>query len=412
MAENADRDVAGGVATVLPRVPLLDASRLDFGDWKDAAGQAANFTLNRSFGRWAEEAGPAAEPRPAWIAHDAGWQYPVITEQHAFRRMRGLLPAELDRRESVYLAFPFATLIDLHMKLGPSHHRTRDLQCRLDELAPRLRRYERVITVAQHILARRFLRLFAEAGVTDIFWSHCVTGENAPREASLVRLHPFPLYPVQQVPRGRSDFERSRRWLFSFVGARAAKPYLTDTRNRIIETLGSHPCGKVVARNVWHFQRIVYDAQVLGRIEEGAPGLVNDDDAAAFREIMDESIFTLCPSGSGPNSIRLWEAILNGSVPVILSDAWAAPGDQALWRAATIRCSETPEAIAALPDRLARLVADPERMRGMRAALLDLAGRYGPDGFVTDIIRLMAAPAPGAVPIGAPQPMAATNLPR
>lgn len=206
-----------------------------------------------------------------------------------------------------------------------------------------------------------------------------------------MRLHPFPLYPVQQMPRDETDFDRPRRWLFSFVGARAAKIYLTETRNQIIDILVSEPRGKVVDRDSWHFQQIVYDAQVRGRVAENAPNLVNGDHTAAFREIMDDSVFSLCPSGSGPNSIRLWEAMLNGSIPVVLADTWAAPGPPELWRAATIRCPETPAAIAGLPRQLAKLAADPERLRGMRAALHELACRYGPDSFVADVAGLMVS---------------------
>ena len=80
--------------------------------------------------------------------------------------------------------------------------------------------------------------------------------------------------------------------------------------------------------------------------------------------------------------------MLNGAIPVILSDKWTPPGDDALWEEASLRCAETPEAIAALPDRLEATAAQPGRIREMRAALLKLTQRYGPDGFVSDVIEL------------------------
>jgi hypothetical protein len=33
----------------------------------------------------------------------------------------------------------------------------------------------------------------------------------------------------------------------------------------------------------------------------------------------------LCPEGSGPNTIRLWESIAVGSIPVVFSDNWKPP---------------------------------------------------------------------------------------
>ena len=40
---------------------------------------------------------------------------------------------------------------------------------------------------------------------------------------------------------------------------------------------------------------------------------------------MNNSKFTLCPSGNGVNSIRIWEAMKYGSIPVILSNTLLLP---------------------------------------------------------------------------------------
>jgi len=66
----------------------------------------------------------------------------------------------------------------------------------------------------------------------------------------------------------------------------------------------------------WHFEEVVYQHQVAG------VGLEQIDQAMervySYNEVLSQSNFALCPSGSGPNSIRLWEALGIGSVPVIL----------------------------------------------------------------------------------------------
>lgn len=383
-----DRRVLGGVAYVHPNATLTEPAKLDLDIWTVRSSQVNDVKVNRSLEKWAEEARIAALPRPAWLAHDADWQYPAITEKHAFIRMQEELPAEPGVFDAAYLGFPFATLLDLHAQHGPDHPRTRTLQGALDAMIPGLKKYQKVVTVSQHIRARQFSQIFANAGVTDLFWSHCTIGENEFPGSPPIRVHPFPLYPVQMMPRGEDDIDRPRRWLFSFVGARAQKNYLSDVRTLIIEILSSDPRGKVIDREAWHYQKVVYDAQVLGRVQS-SPDLVNENDSAVFRDVMDNSVFTLCPSGSGPNSIRLWEAMVNGSIPVILSDTWAAPGDPELWQAATIRCAETAEAVAALPERLEAVAGDPERLRAMREALSVLTERYGPEGFVGDLEKLI-----------------------
>lgn len=387
-SKKGDRRVIGGMAMVHPGDALLDPAKLDIEIWSQRSEQMTNVRLNRTLENWAEEARQAATPRPAWIAHDADWQYPAITEHHAFQRMRALLTDEPRVTSTAYLGFPFATLVDLHTQRGPSHPRTKALQSALDELTPQLKRYERVVTVAQHIRSKECSDLFAQAGVTDIFWSHRLAGEAAFASHPNMRIYPFPLYPVQQAPRGAEDFDRPRQYLFSFVGARAPDHYMTEARNHIIDLLENDPRGKVVGRDGWHYEKVVYEAQVYEKVSAAEQGLVNDDHSKDFSAVMDETTFALCPSGSGPNSIRLWEAMLNGAIPVILSDSWIPPGDAALWEAASLRCEEKPEAIAALPDHLEAIAADADQLRTIRAALHELVLRYGPDGFVGDVIEL------------------------
>lgn len=387
-SKKGDKRVLGGVAYVHPGATPTEPARLDLDIWTIRTSQVKQVKVNASIEKWDAEARLAATPRPAWIAHDAEWQHPAITEQHAFNRMRAELPPPRAGQTCLYLGFPFASLVDLHAILGPNHARTRALQAKLDALVPQMQGYERVVTVCQHIRTGQFAGILAKAGVTDVFWSHAAIGATTFANAPSVRVHPFPLYPVQQAPRGLDDIGRPRRWLFSFVGARSHPKYLTQVRSMIIDQLSDDPRGRVVGREQWHYQKVVYDAQVLAKVACTSAGLVDTDASNEFRDILDESVFSLCPSGTGPNSIRLWEAMINGSIPVILSDTWAAPGDPALWEAATIRVPETPEAVAALPDRLAAIAADPKRIATMRMALIDLTKVYGPSGFVSDILAL------------------------
>jgi len=52
------------------------------------------------------------------------------------------------------------------------------------------------------------------------------------------------------------------------------------------------------------------------------------------------SRYTLAPSGSGPNSIRFWEALAVGSIPVLLSDTLELP-EHELWKDAIVIIKES-----------------------------------------------------------------------
>jgi hypothetical protein len=58
-----------------------------------------------------------------------------------------------------------------------------------------------------------------------------------------------------------------------------------------------------------------------------------------FLSVMSRSRFVLCPRGRGTSSIRLYETLAHGGVPVIISDGWVAP-DGPDWESFSIRWPE------------------------------------------------------------------------
>lgn len=314
-------------------------------------------------------------------ALDTGWQYPAITEEHAFRRLEAMggLSEGL-----VYVAYPWATLID-HLQAKGAEA---ELQMELFEaFCAGLPDGCTRVTVCQHVLLRHFLYLFRQAGIDHVFWSH--TSE-ADQEAKTPRLHPFPLYPVQLPDRLTPGANVKRDHLYSFIGARPDHHYLTDVRTWILDQFGGRPEGIVRGRDAWHYSKIVYRRQIAQVPDGKGGGPIDEAASREFQEALSRSVFALCPSGSGPNSIRLWEALGAGAIPVILSDDLVLPGDPRLWAEGAVFCAETPEAVAGLPDRLASLASNETRLSALRAAGRQLWDLYGPDGFVTDLLELGA----------------------
>ncbi|MBN7787217.1 exostosin family protein [Ponticoccus gilvus] len=313
------------------------------------------------------------------LAFDREWQFPAVTEQHAFHRLRdiGAVPEGV-----TYVAYPWATLIDkLQTKSRDAHLYLREFRafCR------KLPQDTVKVTVCQHILMRRFLELFRQAGIETVFWTHA-THDDVKDDRADIRIRAFPLYPVQVLKAETEEAERPH--LFSFIGAKSNAYYLTQARSWILEQLADHPRGLIIGRDSWHYNKVVYDHQILKAAKADA-NLVDQAASDRFRKSLRESVFSLCPSGSGPNTIRLWESIGAGAIPVILADTYATPGNPKLWEQAAIFCEETPEAIAALPARLEEIAADPQRLAAMRHAMRQIWLLYGPDSFVYDVQHFM-----------------------
>lgn len=318
-----------------------------------------------------------------FVVYDADWQTPAITELHAYRMALDALPSAPG---VAYLAFPWASLIDQIHSSGDS----RLLQAALDDVAKLTHRYAKVVTVCQHVALGRFAHLFETAGVTDIFWAHAGT-PLAAGTFGATTIRPFPLYPVNSPGPSATV---TKRHLFSFVGARPNAYYLDQTRTHILEELGGAPGGLVVARDDWHFFSAVYHIQIEKRDIVIEDPLANAP-AIEYRQALAESLFVLCPSGSGPNTLRLWEAIDCGAIPVIISPLFEPPGSARLWTIGTLNCDNSRESIRQLPARLMRIAADTAQIERMRGALAELRARYGHGSFVSDITDFFRQAAAG-----------------
>jgi hypothetical protein len=115
--------------------------------------------------------------------------------------------------------------------------------------------------------------------------------------------------------------------LFSFVGRRNAR-----VRGAILEL--RHPDG------------MVEDTSTFDAFASAAdPGPAH----RRYAEVLARSRFVLCPRGVGTSSIRLFETLQAGRVPVILSDAWVPPRGPA-WDEFSLRVPE--REVAGLPALL------------------------------------------------------------
>ena len=92
----------------------------------------------------------------------------------------------------------------------------------------------------------------------------------------------------------------------------------------------------IIRRGDWHYNRAVYDEQIGARPAEIQQLQDEETRAREYVEAIETSWFTLCPTGSGPNSIRIFESLALGSIPIVLSRELALAGPANVWRRAAI----------------------------------------------------------------------------
>ena len=255
------------------------------------------------------------------------WQYPVITEETVF----------LQQQKNInYLGLPWATIIDKNLYLdeilqvikqninlnNPSNH---------------------FITCCQHISYKKLIPLFIKIGIKKLYISHKIIGLD---KLNQIELYPCPLYAVNIEDTTRNTHFKNipnllthkRKFLYCFMGAYNPRWYLTNIRDKILKV--KHPTSTFIKNTrSWHFENIVYGKQVqkwqFDKLEE----MRNKVKLNIYNTVLASSRYSLCPSGSGPNSIRFWESLAFGSIPILLADTLELP-PHALWDKAIVRIKE------------------------------------------------------------------------
>ena len=274
--------------------------------------------------------------RPLNPSHLHYWQYPCATEKHAYENHASIARGKnLDNNLKVvhtYLGLPWATYIDnkLIPNLVLSYVRPRISGMR--SLAHAHGYRLAVHTVCQHIYWDRLINDFNRLGITDLHLSHLENNTLSLQRKFQLNIHSWPLIAVNFVHNDRAKgftvgkSVNQKRYLASFVGAYMPH-YRSDIRVRLFKTAqndgGKDLC--VVLKDEWHFNKIVYEEQVK-KIALQQDFLENHANATVeYNQILSDSVFSLCPEGAGPNTLRVWESMAVGAIPVILSDDWIPP---------------------------------------------------------------------------------------
>lgn len=118
----------------------------------------------------------------------------------------------------------------------------------------------------------------------------------------------------------------NRRWLLNFVGQ--------TTKSHWPEGMVRSPDKHILWQRIT--ERIL-EKGLIGNAEQAKPHTKKNP----YFDIPANSTFTLCPRGIGNWTFRLYEAIISGSIPVILSDSFIPPFPGLDWNSFSIRIPES-----------------------------------------------------------------------
>lgn len=322
--------------------------------------------------------GEAVRARPIDPDDTLFWQYPCVTEGAAWEIHRSLeKPGLSDGEMHVYLGLPWATWIDMERKSAWTTAGKVAMTFQLKNIGVRISGYRaalddlgillRVHTVCQHIYWQDMLPTWRKLGLTDLWLSHC--DERAQRCALGLQVHPWSLYAVNVRDENRRSGlvigkpPAERKTLASFMGAHSSH-YLSDVREHL-RHLADVPGFVVRVTDKWHFEDVVYAEQITRNPIAGS----NDMAVAEYNALLSDSVFALCPTGAGPNTLRLWEALAVGTIPVLLGPTADLPQGgnlpQINWDEIVLRFAD--HEIPHLPDVLRAIPAAEIELRQAKA---------------------------------------------
>ena len=269
------------------------------------------------------------------------WQYPAITEKSFYLQ---------NKDNDDFLGLPWATIVD----------KKYNLQIIYNIVKPYTQPGKVYYTCCQHIIFKYFIPLWKALNIKTIYIAHKRKGDDM---INGITLKPSPLYAVNIEDKDNNkDFlgldllNIERNVLYNFVGGYQSD-YMSQIRPNIFNM--KHPENTIIKNTGdWHFNKLVYNPKQNFNQELNLnPDHINK--TKYYNALLINSRYTLAPSGSGPNSIRFWEALGSGSIPVLLADTLELP-EHELWKDAIVFLKERD--IGLLPEKLSEISVERERM--------------------------------------------------
>ena len=266
------------------------------------------------------------------------WQKPVLTEKLSYELLRD----DPLKCKATYLAVPWSTLIDKLDYGSPADKRSAELEVKkLEEL-----KLHNAFTVCQHDRFHLIIPTLKKIGVNVLFASHMVSQSGYTTKDFFLETKGYPhkfegvkIDTIFLAPVFTGKPNKQKDILYSFVGSYGNK-HLSDIRDKIFKDKG-HSNAIIIERIGWQFDLDVYQDQVLNNPISSVQQYINNEKAKFYEETLTRSRFSLCPSGTGPTSIRFLESLGSGAIPIILADTMMLPTIKEInWDDCTIKISE------------------------------------------------------------------------
>lgn len=195
-----------------------------------------------------------------------------------------------------YLAIPWAALID-NNKLN---------------LIPSIK-LNGGFTITRSVQFELIIPILKKIGIDVLFTPHAYG-----KKYDGVKVLPMPHLNLNGIgPNKKKDI------FYSFIGCND-----NPIRKKIFQM--SHPKSTVIIkRQTLHFYIDIWENSLQSKLRK-------EKEKHQYQDILSRSRFSLCPSGRGPGTLRFWESLQAGAIPILISDELCLPKNYD-WNSCIIR---------------------------------------------------------------------------
>lgn len=101
--------------------------------------------------------------------------------------------------------------------------------------------------------------------------------------------------------------------------------FKSEEKNILVSFIGSvtHNCREIIKNRIQHENIIFRDTyHITSDFFSSNNKSIHEKE---YESILSRSRFSLCPRGSNPNSVRFWESLAAGAIPILISDNYKLP---------------------------------------------------------------------------------------
>jgi len=194
-----------------------------------------------------------------------------------------------------YLAIPWAQILNSTWLDFPNK---KNINFYFSELLKINIEQQNNTTVCQHDDYMKLLPFFRHLKINTVF---------SPLHDINNKIDDIRIIPISLTNNFHFNKNTNKDILFSFVGTHITH----DVRLKMFNMVkGPY----MIYRNTYHVDSGVLKDKNHKLKEE-----------TEYKDILERSRFSLCPRGSSPSSVRFWECLAAGSIPIVISDNWVLP---------------------------------------------------------------------------------------